>query len=114
VSHTGPDASQTLHLRIEGRVQGVGFRRFVERTATALGLAGWARNLTDGSVEVLAVGPRAALDTLRERLALGPPYATVGRLIERPAPDRTADLPPFRLLPDADPGAPIPPRHERR
>ncbi|MCA1822935.1 MAG: acylphosphatase [Mycobacteriales bacterium] len=45
---------------VSGRVQGVGFRWEVRRTAEALGLRGWAANLDDGRVEVVAEGPRAA------------------------------------------------------
>jgi len=71
-----------LHVRVEGRVQGVGFRWFVRETAADLGLAGWVRNLPDGSVEVSAVGEADALATLRERLIAGPPHARVARLVE--------------------------------
>ena len=108
MSGSGTPDSDTLHVRVEGRVQGVGYRRFVERSAAALGLAGWARNLTDGAVEVLAVGPPTALHSLRERLAAGPPYAAVARLIER-LPSAAGVVPSrFQLLPDAEPGAPVP------
>jgi acylphosphatase len=48
-----------LAARVEGMVQGVGFRAAVWRQATRLGLSGWAANLPDGSVEVVAEGPRA-------------------------------------------------------
>ena len=48
-----------LAARVEGLVQGVGFRAAVWRQATRLGLSGWAANLDDGSVEVVAEGPRA-------------------------------------------------------
>lgn len=71
-----------LHVRIEGRVQGVGFRWFVREAAVGLGLAGWVRNLPDGAVEVLAAGGAAAIATLRERLAAGPPGARVDRLTD--------------------------------
>ncbi len=98
----------TLHVRVEGRVQGVGFRRFVDRTATALGLAGWARNLSDGAVEVLAVGPKTGLQTLRERLAAGPPHAAVARVVDQPPGVAAGSSLRFALLPDADPGAPVP------
>jgi acylphosphatase len=66
-----------LHVVVRGRVQGVGFRWFVRETARALGVAGWVRNRTDGTVEVAAeADDRTAnrfLDTLRE----GPPGALV-------------------------------------
>ena len=62
---------------VRGRVQGVGFRNFVQREATALKLAGWVRNLDDGRVEVFAQGPAAALDALQGRLWQGPRWAEV-------------------------------------
>ncbi len=62
---------------VEGRVQGVGFRYFVLREADALGLSGWARNLPDGRVEVLAAGDEAALEAFQGRLWEGPRAARV-------------------------------------
>jgi acylphosphatase len=62
---------------IGGRVQGVGFRFFVQHQAAALGLAGWARNLDDGRVEVYAVGPPKKLDELAAALHQGPRMADV-------------------------------------
>jgi acylphosphatase len=57
---------------VRGRVQGVGFRWFVEREAHLLGIAGWVRNKHDGSVEVLAQGTRDQLSGLHSRLREGP------------------------------------------
>ncbi len=62
---------------VRGRVQGVGFRRFVEREAVELGLAGWVRNLDDGRVEAFAQGDPALLDALQGRLWQGPRWADV-------------------------------------
>jgi len=62
---------------IRGRVQGVGFRWFVEREAHILGISGWVRNNSDGSVEVLAQGTREQLLGLRSRLRQGPRAARV-------------------------------------
>jgi acylphosphatase len=62
---------------ISGRVQGVGFRYFVEREALGIGVTGWARNLDDGSVEVQANGSVRQLDDLESRLRQGPPRADV-------------------------------------
>lgn len=62
---------------VRGRVQGVGFRWFVEREAHMLGIAGWVRNNPDGSVEVLAMGTRDQLSGLRSRLQQGPRAARV-------------------------------------
>ena len=58
--------------RVCGRVQGVGFRWFVEREAQTLGIAGWVRNRSDGTVEVLAQGSREQLFALRSKLQQGP------------------------------------------
>ena len=62
---------------VGGRVQGVGFRIFVAREASALGLAGWTRNLPDGRVEVVASGKEATLDQLKQALGRGPRLAVV-------------------------------------
>jgi acylphosphatase len=62
---------------VRGRVQGVGFRWFVEREAHMLGIAGWVRNNHDGSVEVLAQGTRDQLSGLHSRLREGPRAARV-------------------------------------
>ncbi len=62
---------------ISGRVQGVGYRWFVEKHAQEIGLAGWVRNLDDGRVEAYAVGPEPHLDKLAARLHQGPPLSDV-------------------------------------
>ena len=62
---------------VAGRVQGVGFRYFVARSARGLGLSGYVRNLPDGTVEVAASGNRASLDALAALLEKGPPGAIV-------------------------------------
>ena len=66
-----------LHVRVTGIVQGVGFRWFVRERARRLGLAGWVRNLSDGSVEVAATGDSHQLDLLRGELRRGPSGARV-------------------------------------
>ena len=66
-----------LHVRVTGIVQGVGFRWFVRERARRLGLSGWVRNLSDGSVEVAAVGDAHQLDLLRSELRRGPDGARV-------------------------------------
>lgn len=70
----------TRRYLIDGRVQGVGFRYFVAREATRLGLNGWVRNLLDGRVEVEAEGGADRLGDLESALRLGPPHAWVGGL----------------------------------
>jgi acylphosphatase len=72
---------QAQLAHIAGRVQGVGYRNFVQREAVRLGLRGYAKNLADGRVEVLAMGPAAALDELTGLLHRGPRWAEV-RLVE--------------------------------
>jgi acylphosphatase len=62
---------------ISGRVQGVGFRYFVQDKASLLGVTGWARNLEDGRVEVYGMGDKAALDDLAAALHSGPRMADV-------------------------------------
>jgi acylphosphatase len=66
-----------LHAIIQGHVQGVGFRYFVQGKATSLGLKGWVRNRWDGSVEVLTEGKRTELELLLDALYRGPRGATV-------------------------------------
>ena len=66
-----------LHAIIEGRVQGVGFRAFVERNASQLGITGWVRNRWDGTVEVTAESDHASLDQLLTILRRGPSASRV-------------------------------------
>jgi acylphosphatase len=67
----------TFHVRISGRVQGVGFRWFVREEARRLGLSGWVSNLPDGEVEVRAGGEASSLERLRRALEVGPTGAEV-------------------------------------
>jgi acylphosphatase len=72
---------RAISARVHGRVQGVGFRFFVQRQAAELGLKGWVRNLDGGgTVEVLAVGREEALDRMVEDLRRGPRMAFVERV----------------------------------
>ncbi len=73
-------ATRTVRLRIEGRVQGVGYRMFVERNAGALGLDGWVRNRRDGGVEAVVSGDAATVDELIARCRAGPPASRVDRI----------------------------------
>jgi acylphosphatase len=70
-------AVEAARWRIAGRVQGVGFRWFVLRQAESLGLCGWAANLPDGRVEVVAKGAAGQLDRLDVQLRSGPRFARV-------------------------------------
>lgn len=65
---------------VSGRVQGVAFRAHTRQQALALGLRGYARNLADGRVEVIAAGDAAAIDALGHWLHHGPPLARVDAL----------------------------------
>lgn len=65
---------------VSGLVQGVCFRAATARRARELGIVGHARNLEDGTVEVLAIGPEAQLDALCAWLEVGPPAARVERV----------------------------------
>lgn len=69
-----------LEAQIEGRVQGVGFRYFVQREATRLGLNGWVRNLRSGGVQLVAEGPKSDLNSLLAIVRKGPPMAQVQRV----------------------------------
>jgi acylphosphatase len=62
---------------VRGRVQGVGYRYFAQKSALALGLRGYTRNLDDGRVEVYAVGSPEKLDDLAGMLHKGPRWAEV-------------------------------------
>ncbi|MFB9650266.1 acylphosphatase [Curtobacterium pusillum] len=66
-----------VHAVVSGTVQGVGFRYWTARKADGLELAGYARNLFDGTVEVEAEGPAPAVDALMTFIRTGPPSATV-------------------------------------
>ncbi|MCX6599806.1 MAG: acylphosphatase [Acidobacteria bacterium] len=70
---------------VSGRVQGVYFRAFVRQHALPLGLTGYAKNLADGRVEVLATGSPEAVDTLRGHLHVGPRLSDVRQVEEREA-----------------------------
>jgi len=70
----------TRNYIVSGRVQGVGYRWFVMCRARTLGIAGWVRNRSDGTVEVWAEGKEAALDKLEKALREGPPGALIRKL----------------------------------
>ncbi len=76
---------QARRYIVRGRVQGVGFRWFVDFEARQLGLAGWVRNLPDGTVEALAMGTQEQLAALYQKLKKGPRAARVDEVLESPA-----------------------------
>lgn len=67
----------TYRYLVRGRVQGVGYRYFALRTAEELGVAGFARNLPDGSVEVVGEASDSVLGAFESRLRTGPSFASV-------------------------------------
>ncbi len=69
--------SYKVHAIIKGKVQKVGFRAFTKDIATKLGLKGFVKNLENGDVELLAVGPKENLLKLLEELKKGPPLSLV-------------------------------------
>jgi acylphosphatase len=74
------EASKAVHVRIEGRVQGVWYRGWTVHEAVQRGLRGWVRNRADGSVEALFAGPAAKVDAMVEVCRRGPPAARVARV----------------------------------
>jgi acylphosphatase len=91
-----PHPTTARRFLVRGRVQGVGFRWFVEREAHILGIAGWVRNNADSSVEVFAMGTRQQLSGLRDRLEQGPRAARVDNVEEVEA-SPVANLSTFRI-----------------
>ncbi|MBB5709152.1 acylphosphatase [Sphingomonas xinjiangensis] len=75
----------TQRIFVSGRVQGVGYRDWVVRTAQGLGLTGYVRNLKDGRVEIFAAGEDASLQTLVKECREGSPLARVDHVENFPA-----------------------------
>jgi acylphosphatase len=71
------------HIVVRGRVQGVGYRAFVEEEALALGLEGWVRNCRDGTVEALLVGEAGIIEAMMEACRRGPYAARVDQIDQR-------------------------------
>ena len=69
-------------LRIEGRVQGVGYRQWLVTTAVRIGVAGWVRNHRDGFVEALVEGEADAVEEIQRLCRRGPPLAVVSLVHE--------------------------------
>jgi acylphosphatase len=86
---------QTRRYVISGRVQGVGFRWFVEREAARIGVTGWVRNREDSEVEVMATGTRGQHSALRASLQEGPRASRVDHVSESAAP--LLQAPSFRI-----------------
>jgi acylphosphatase len=74
---TKPNELARIHIRVSGRVQGVGFRAFVLQSGTLFGLTGWVRNLGYNQVETVAEGQRLVLEKFMEVVRTGPRPARV-------------------------------------
>ena len=81
---------------IKGRVQGVGFRFFVQQKASEIGIKGWVKNRNDGSVLVMAQGDEKDLETFFNFLNMGPALARVDQLSKNKM-DTLSDFPDFRV-----------------
>lgn len=82
---TTPDPATSPPVRrlvVQGKVQGVGFRWFVRERARRLGVAGWVRNESDGSVHIMVGGPGALVTRFIGELEIGPPNAVIDSIRE--------------------------------
>jgi acylphosphatase len=91
-----PDENLTLHVFVNGRVQGVGYRDWTCRTAQRLRLDGWVRNRSDGRVEAVFSGPAETVKAMVTRCRTGPGSARVSSVDAKPAEPVEAG---FRVLP---------------
>jgi len=82
---------RSVHLRITGRVQGVGYRAWAIETATRLGVRGWVRNRPDGSVEALVIGADDPVEAMIEACLEGPFAARVTEVAVEEAADDGSD-----------------------
>lgn len=76
---------KAVHITVRGRVQGVGFRAFVEREALARGIEGWVRNRRDGTVEAVFAGDPASVEAIVEACKTGPRDSRVDGIDQRDA-----------------------------
>jgi len=87
-----------VHLEVAGKVQGIGFRHFVQQKARALQLAGWVRNLSSGNLEIAASGSDESVQAFLAAVRAGPPGADVKQVITL-SPQASLELPtPFKIL----------------
>ena len=96
VAAKAAEGAKRVHVFVSGRVQGVGFRMFVQREARLLGLTGWVKNLPDGRVEALAEGPADKVAALLEKVKTGPRAAKVEKCDVQDEP-AGGDLGPFEV-----------------
>ena len=86
------------HLKIIGRVQGVGFRHFTRQQANAIGIKGWVRNIPECSVEVFISGNENQIDEMKRRLYKGPISAKVERIDEVQFESSVSEYVDFKVL----------------
>jgi acylphosphatase len=86
-----------LHAIVRGEVQGVCYRMFTREQALRLGLCGWVRNRTDGTVELMAEGPEQSLSRLVDECRRGPPAARVTDVVTETT-EAVGDLAGFRIV----------------
>lgn len=91
------EETKTRRYSIDGRVQGVGFRWFTRQVAEELGLAGWVRNVPDGTVEAVARGTEEQLQRFETRLGEGPPGGRVHRVDVQESSEQAAGGPGFEI-----------------
>ena len=84
-------AAMRMNVRIKGRVQGVGYRFFVNQAARKMNLTGWVRNLPDGDVEAEAQGDLKPLEQFVHELKIGHPWARVDDFHSDTLPDKTGE-----------------------
>ena len=91
----------SIHVFVSGRVQGVGYRKFAQRQARELKLAGWVRNRMDGRVEAFASGTQTELNLWLEALNKGPLFSQVEKVDSKEV--KATDLPTdFAIHPDEE------------
>jgi acylphosphatase len=87
-------------ILIDGRVQAVGYRRYAQKSAQAIGISGWARNLLDGRVEILVFTDEEKLTQFLEILKKGPPFSQVRDVIAKRLANAVSIESEFKILPD--------------
>lgn len=91
--------NKAIHIKVDGHVQGVGFRYFVYEKATSLNLMGWVRNRYDGSVEIWAQGNSARLQDLLDAIHIGPSRSFVSDVKFEWFTDSGVEYTQFSMLP---------------
>src|SRR5690606_32469792 len=87
---------EIVKARVSGKVQGVGYRRWLQKKATTKGLIGWVRNVVDGSVEAMLAGPAEAVEEVVNSMRIGPSRALVHFVRARPV-GTTSPISGFRI-----------------